>query len=158
MKLQIYTDGSARDNGTNHSIGAWGYVIVFNGEVSGKDCGVEHGATNQQMELEACIRACEKVEPMVMPFDEIEIITDSAYVYNCATQRWYDKWEHNGWYTSARSPVANKERWQRLIPYFHKFEYNFRKTKGHATDKFNCMVDEMVQNATLKEKNKCQEQ
>jgi len=25
------------------------------------------------------------------------VYTDSAYVMNCFEQRWYDKWERNGW-------------------------------------------------------------
>lgn len=159
MNIQIYTDGSARNNGYENAVGAWGYMIVNNGIKTPVIVGIEQGATNQQMEMEACIRGCKAVVDafLLSADDNVEIITDSAYVYNCAAQKWYSKWEANGWVTSSRTPVLNKERWEQLIPYFKNPAFKFVKTKGHANDKYNCIVDNAVQAATLKEKNKCQE-
>ena len=75
---------------------------------------------------------------------ELVIITDSAYIYNCYAQKWYEKWLNNGWQTSKHEPVLNKELWQQLIPYFKDSKYKFEKTKGHADDERNNFVDQLA--------------
>lgn len=153
MTYYIYTDGSTRNNGYANSIGAWGYVIVLEDiQNIGQNVGVVRDTTNQQMELEACARACEHAALAIQPFDEVKIITDSAYIHNCCNQKWYEKWQNNGWLNSRKEPVANREKWERLIPFFDNAQFQFIKTKGHSVDKWNCYVDRLVQNATLKEK------
>ena len=45
----------------------------------------------------------------------VEIISDSAYVINGMTQRWYEKWRVNGWRSSSKKDVANRGLWEVLI-------------------------------------------
>ena len=54
---------------------------------------------------------------------EYIIYTDSAYLINCANQGWYLKWMTNGWMTSQKTPVANKELWEELIPTFDDIRF-----------------------------------
>lgn len=157
MEFVIYTDGSTRGNGSPNAIGAWGYIVVVNNERKVADCQVVYGTTNQKMELEACIQGCNSVMSILMPHDRVRIITDSAYVHNCYSQKWYVKWRENKWLNAKRYPVSNKEQWERLIPFFENPQFYFEKTKGHADDIWNNHIDEIVQKATREAKAQCQE-
>ena len=155
MKFVIYCDGSTRNNGYANAVGAWAYVILDENEnIIAKDCQAVKGATNQQMELIAAAEAMDYLayNHIIVPFDKVEIYTDSAYLHNCYTQKWYRNWQMNGWINSKKQPVANKELWERLIKWFDSPEVDFIKVKGHANNKWNEYVDKMAQNASAKAK------
>ena len=40
---------------------------------------------------------------------------DSTYVVNCFRDRWYAKWEGNGWRNATKQPVANADLWRPLV-------------------------------------------
>ena len=147
MKFRIYCDGSCRNNGATDAIGAWGYIVINDtDEVITSDCDICHGTTNQRMELEALIHACQAGDLFLSTtLDEIEVFTDSAYAHNCMDKRWYENWQRSGWVNSKKQPVANRDLWEKLIPYFTNVRFKFYKCKGHADDKYNNMVDNMVQ-------------
>lgn len=152
MKFTIYCDGSTRNNGYENAVGAWAYVVLNDKEeIIHKDCKPVKGATNQQMELIAAAEAIEYLfnNELVVPFDTVNVYTDSAYLHNCYTQKWYKSWQMNGWKNSKKQPVANKELWERLIQWFEMPEINFIKTRGHAGVKWNEYVDTMAQSASL---------
>ena len=152
MKFTIYCDGSTRNNGYENAVGAWAYVVLNDKEeIIHKDCMSVKGATNQQMELIAAAEAIEYLfnNELVVPFDTVNVYTDSAYLHNCYTQKWYKSWQMNGWKNSKKQPVANKEFWERLIQWFEMPEINFIKTRGHAGVKWNEYVDTMAQSASL---------
>lgn len=152
MKFTIYCDGSTRNNGRVNAVGAWAYVILDgNGEKITERCEAVHGTTNQQMELIAAAEALEDIfqSEIAVPFDSVVVYTDSAYLHNCYTQKWYINWERNGWKNSKKEKVANKELWERLIKWFECPEVTFEKTKGHAGVEWNEYVDTLAQNASL---------
>ena len=72
--------------------------------------------------------------------DKITVYTDSAYLANCVKQKWYNKWLVNGWINSKKEPVANKNLWKSLIPFFEAENIEFVKVKGHAGNKYNEIV------------------
>ena len=74
----------------------------------------------------------------------LTIVTDSAYIHNCYSQKWYIKWRQNGWVNSKKEPVANKDLWEQIIPYFDNPNFKFEKTKGHADDTRNNYVDKLA--------------
>lgn len=154
MTYRIYCDGSCRGNGSTNAVGAWGYVILADDDtIVYSDHAVEHNTTNQRMELKACIMACDKwLKDCFTPNDSVYIYTDSAYLHNCYNAKWYSNWRRNGWVNAKKQPVANQDLWEQLIPYFENDIFSFLKTKGHATDKWNNFIDNIVQSATLKEK------
>ena len=150
MKYLIYTDGSTRANGQENAVGGWAYAMLNAeyGTLTAADSGSEVGSTNQRMELTAAIKALEYVSPMMGPFEEVEICTDSAYLHNCYAQGWYRSWQMNGWKNSKKQPVANQDLWEKLIPYFESANVKFVKVKGHADNIWNCYVDDLAQTAS----------
>ena len=62
-------------------------------------------------------------------------------------QKWYSKWLVNGWINSKKEPVANKNLWKSLIPFFEAENIEFVKVKGHAGNKYNEIVDKMAVSA-----------
>jgi ribonuclease HI len=156
MIYQVYCDGSTRGNGKDGAVGAWAYAIINSqsNTMSAADRAAVEGTTNQRMELTAAIEGIKHALPLLDKGDVINVYTDSAYLHNCYTQGWYKNWQKNGWKNSKKEPVANKDLWEKLIPYFEKFEVNFHKVKGHADNVWNNYVDDLAQTASsqLKEK------
>jgi ribonuclease HI len=151
MKFEIYCDGSTRGNGYENSVGAWAWLVHEGGNVIRTGCEAEKDTTNQRMELTAAAEALEYVmHEVACPFDKVVVYTDSAYLHNCYTQKWYRNWEANGWKNAKKQPVANQDLWERLVKYFEYPEVEFVKVKGHAGDHYNEIVDTMAQTASQK--------
>lgn len=145
----IYTDGATSNNGYDNSIGGWAFVVVDEGKVISEDSGKILNSTNNICELVAVIKACQSVDPSYC----YTIFSDSAYIINCYKQKWYKRWQQNGWLNSKNQPVANKEFWEQLIPFFEKENFIFEKVSGHSGDFYNELVDKMAVKA--KEKKEC---
>lgn len=131
--IDLYTDGATSGNGTNKARGGWGYI--YNSDFGYKTgYGGELNTTNNRMELTAILKG---IEAVLAQYEDCEvdmcIYSDSAYVINCYKDEWYKKWETNGWVNTARKPVANKDLWEKLIPYFKDKRFEFYKVKGHST-------------------------
>jgi ribonuclease HI len=141
----IYTDGSC-----TKSRSGWGFVIVDenNTEVMCKGGALPSGTTNQACELLAAFYACDYMK-RVYPNSEYIIHSDSAYLINCYTDKWYANWESNGWVNSKKEPVANKELWENLIPFFRDPCFHFMKVKGHAGNPFNEKADRLATGAIV---------
>lgn len=140
MTYNVYTDGSC-----TKSRSGWGFVVASENNVelyssSGK---MPTGTTNQACELMAAIQACRAIlddEPCAT----YNIYSDSAYLVNCYQDQWYKNWINNGWVNSKKEPVANKELWIQLIPFFNNPNFNFIKVKGHAGNPFNEKADKLA--------------
>jgi len=138
--IKIYCDGACSGNQNKNNIGGWGALLIFNEKIK-KINGGEKNTTNQRMELTACIKALEAIKSTKYP---IEIYTDSAYLYNCIQQKWYEKWEQNGWKNSKKLPIENKDLWEKLLNLIKKYNPTFIKVKGHSGDKFNDEADKLA--------------
>lgn len=136
--MEIYTDGATSNNGYENSEGGWAYVIVDNNKIITEKSGYIPNATNNICELTAIIEACSSIKDN----NNYIIYSDSSYCVNCYKQKWYKKWLVNGWINSAKKPVANKELWEKVIPYFENEHFIFEKIKGHSVNKWNNYVDE----------------
>lgn len=152
MKFEVYCDGSTRGNGKDGAVGAWAYLVLCGDTKIYQNCQAEANTTNQRMELTAAAEALEYLfyNHLTVPFDSIVVYTDSAYLHNCYTQKWYVNWQNNGWRNSKKEPVANRDLWERLIKYFEAPEVEFVKVKGHAGNMYNEVVDGLAQNASQK--------
>lgn len=146
MKIEAYTDGSTKNNGLIGSVGGWAYVII-NNDIIYSDSDYIHDATNQRMELYAAIKACEYLDNNYGGFDSFTIYSDSAYLINCANDKWYNRWLENDWKSYTNKPIGNKDLWLRLIPFFEDYRFTFIKVKGHSNVKFNNFADKLAQNA-----------
>ena len=77
---------------------------------------------------------------------EVEITTDSEYVKNGITS-WIAGWKRNGWMTSARKPVVNRDLWEALDAEVSRHRARWSWTKGHASHADNNRCDELAQRA-----------
>lgn len=149
---KIYTDGACKKNGEKGAKGGWAYVICDE-----TDCclvcqsGHEDNTTNQRMEITAILEACKAIH--LLKEDEqifsCNIYSDSAYCIRCYSERWYEKWESNGWKTANQKEVKNRELWKELIPFFRDSRFHFVKVKGHAECKGNILADKLAQHAAV---------
>lgn len=140
--MKIYTDGATSNNGYAGARGGWAYVLIDeNEQVVAHGMGYYLNATNNICELLAIINACKAVGDKPGPHT---VYSDSSYCINCYKQQWYKKWIKNGWINSSNRPVANRDLWEELIPYFENSNFDFQKVKGHASDEWNNYVDKMA--------------
>jgi ribonuclease HI len=140
--VTIYGDGSAIGN---PGPGGWGAVILDGDRVT--ECGdfAEH-TTNNRMELTATIEALKKLKEKTTAV----IKTDSKYVINGIT-KWVFGWEKNGWQTSQKADVMNKDLWQELVLVSRKHVVEWEHVRGHEGVALNERVDMIANGYARKE-------
>ena len=134
MKLPeiiIYTDGSSRGN---PGPGGWGAIVATEERVVELGKGDRH-TTNNKMELTAAIEALSFVRDIGGEYS-IGMFVDSQYVINGIT-KWVAGWERNGWMSSKKEEVLNRDLWEPLARAVAdlqmsgcKISWNY--TPGHA--------------------------
>jgi ribonuclease HI len=134
--IVIYTDGACSGN---PGPGGWAWAVAPTGEPAGS--GGEARTTNQRMEIMAVLDALRTYAGGDSP---IHIVSDSTYVVNCFRDRWWAKWERNGWRNSKREPVANADLWRPLITLVQAGDVSFSWVKGHSGDPMNDLVDRLA--------------
>ena len=147
MIYKIYCDGAVSNNGYENAIGGWAYVILDDKDtVLFEENSFEQYATNNRMELYSCYKGLDKLltEITLEEEDKVEVYTDSAYLHNCYSQKWYLSWMKNNWLNSKKQPVANKSLWQLIIPFFENEKVDFFKVKGHNNNYWNEYVDSLA--------------
>jgi len=124
MTIRIFTDGSSRGNPGR---GGWGAIVVTQESVV-EIGGREDMTTNNRMELSAVALALE-----VVPDRNATIVVyiDSEYVIKGLTT-WIYNWERNGWQTTDKRDVLNKDLWQRCAHAMHGLDVSLVNVKGHA--------------------------
>lgn len=145
---RLYTDGACKKLSTFDSFGfgGWCYAIVDNHEtVTHMGHGSVNETTSQRMELTAMAEGLEYIESIKARDEIVDVYSDSAYVINCYIKEWYKTWETNGWLTTKKLPVQNKDLWKRIIPFFKRKTYNFYKVEGHSGVVFNEQCDDIAQ-------------
>ncbi len=139
MKYTIYTDGACSGN---PGPGGWGAVIFDEKKRQQNISGKEKDTTNNRMELMAPIMALKKIKSK----SDVVIFTDSTYVKNGITE-WIKKWEKNGWISSNKKAVKNKDLWIKLNVLCQKNEVLWKWIKGHSNNKYNNLADELATEA-----------
>jgi ribonuclease HI len=74
----------------------------------------------------------------------LDIVSDSTYVVHCWRDRWWEKWERNGWRNSQKKDVVNQDLWKPLVDEFRTGRLTMRWVKGHAGDPMNDLVDKLA--------------
>mgnify|MGYP000915645287 FL=1 len=141
-EVTIYTDGACSGN---PGPGGWGAVLMY-GEHRKEISGGDAHTTNNRMELTGPIEALELLKQPCKG----RLYSDSAYLVNAFNQHWIANWQRNGWQTSQKKPVENKELWQRLLELCRTHEVEFIKVKGHADNAENNRCDELARAAIAK--------
>ncbi len=121
--LVIYTDGACSGN---PGPGGWAWAVAPTGEPHGS--GGEARTTNQRMEIHAVLDALQTHARLADDFKD----------------RWWVKWQRNGWVNSQRKPVANVDLWEPLIEVVQAGDVSFRWVKGHSGDRMNDLVDRLA--------------
>jgi ribonuclease HI len=137
--VTLYTDGACSGN---PGPGGWAALILDDGAeriVSG----AEAHTTNQRMELMAAIEGL----AAIADHRTVHLFTDSSYVMNCFRDRWWARWEANGWLGAARQSVANRDLWEQLIVQTRRHDVVWHKVKGHSGDVGNERVDALARGA-----------
>ena len=136
--IKIYTDGSCLGNPGN---GGWAAIIIDDKKKI-QIKGSKKDTTNNQMELLAPIKALKKIPKG----SNVQIFTDSKYVKSGITE-WIQNWKKNGWKTSSKQPVKNKDLWTELDQMTDEFQIKWSWVKGHSNDALNNEVDLVAREA-----------
>lgn len=141
-KVDIYTDGACRGNGKENTLGGLGIVFIYNGNIKEEKMGFRD-TTNNIMELSAVIIALETLKEPCL----VNIYSDSAYVVNAINNKWLENWTKNGFKTSTKEPVKNKELWEKLLTLLSYHKVKFIKVKGHSDNEYNNRCDALANEA-----------
>ena len=139
QKVIIYTDGACSGN---PGPGGYGAILMYENnkkEISGGS----KQTTNNIMEITAVVEALRLLKFAC----DVDVYSDSSYVVNAIEKKWIEKWQRNGWKTSSKEPVKNKELWEELDLLIKKHNVKFIKVKGHSDNKYNNRCDELARNA-----------
>lgn len=142
-EVVIYSDGSCLGN---PGPGGWGAVLrdrAGERELSGGF----RATTNNRMELRAVVEALQSLERP----SRVHIHTDSQYVRQGITT-WVKSWQRNGWMTSQKQPVKNRDLWQALLAAVSRHatgggEVTWFWVRGHAGDPLNEHADRLATTA-----------
>ena len=144
--VTIYTDGACSGN---PGPGGWAAVLVYGsgGVTAEKELsGAEPETTNNRMELTAAAEALEALQEAC----QVRLCSDSAYLVNAFNDRWLDGWQRRGWRKADKSPVLNRDLWERLLLQNRRHRIAWVKVKGHAGIPMNERVDSLAVGAMRK--------
>lgn len=138
-KLFIAIDGACRRNGKPDCTSSGGvFIQQFDDAhrcVATKVLSAyEYNSTNQRGELLALLKALEYIYSADM---EAVVVTDSEYIFNAMTKKWYDSWRHNNWCTRAGDTAKNVDIWREIAHAADKCEradteVTYFHVKGHC--------------------------
>lgn len=136
--LKIYTDGACSGN---PGAGGWAALLIY-GNRKKEISGFAPETTNNRMELLAAIEGLRAVK--MQPDLKIQLYSDSAYLVNAINNGWLAAWQQNGWRTSDRGEVKNRDLWLELVELNARLSPTFFKVKGHADNPHNNRCDELA--------------
>ena len=140
-RIEIFTDGACRGN---PGAGGWA-AALRHGDRERLIKGAAPHTTNNRMELTAAI---EGLAALNGP-RRVRVTTDSQYVRRGVTE-WMRRWKANGWKTSSRAPVKNRDLWERLDDLARRHDVDWVWVKGHSGHVDNERVDRAA-NAAIDE-------
>lgn len=138
-KYIMYTDGGCYNNGDRKGDGSYGFLFVDKDNTEYVDiyCEYMENTTNNRMEMMAVIEGIKYLDEHVIDnHPQIDIVSDSGYLVKGYTDPAYlDRWISNGWKTSTKKPVQNRDMWMELQRLSWHIGFNFIHIKGHKKDK-----------------------
>jgi ribonuclease HI len=137
-QVQLITDGACLGN---PGPGGWASILRY-GKHRKEIWGSEKHTTNNRMELTAAVRGLKALSEQC----DVEVVTDSQYVKNGITS-WIRNWKRNGWRTSTKTPVVNRDLWEELDAQAARHRVRWSWTKGHASHDDNNRADELATRA-----------
>lgn len=149
--LNIYTDGSMLSRPRTGGIGIKFVIIDGLGNpqiINEFDYPGYKQATNNEMELEACIKGPDEAldESNFQKYSRIEIFTDSQYVAKNYKNAMF-VWPKTGWKNkSTGRPILHVNQWKRLLRLLRRAQQARRRVtirwvKGHKSNPYNKAAD-----------------
>lgn len=120
MKINIYTDGSAKGNPGK---GGFGVILISGNHYKEISQGFRH-TTNNRMELLAVIVGLEHLKNIN---SEVQVYSDSKYVVDSIEKKWVFQWEKKHF-----KGKKNADLWKRFLIIYKKHKVSFNWVKGHA--------------------------
>lgn len=137
--LFIAIDGACRRNGKPDCTASGGVFIQQFDDTKRRVAtkvlsAYEYNSTNQRGELLALLKALEYIYSAAM---EALVVTDSEYIFNAMTKKWYASWQNNNWCTRSGDPAKNTDIWREIAHAADKceraeIEVVFYHVKGHC--------------------------
>ena len=123
--IHLYTDASTHHR-TNQ--GAWAALILYpsNEQILLKN--LVQNTTNNRLELWAVLQAIAHIKSQNIPYDQIDIYTDSQYVIGIADRK--DRLQTNNFYTKKGILLPNVDLLKAMINYIETEPLKFIKIKA----------------------------
>ncbi|MBN1494283.1 ribonuclease HI [Candidatus Peregrinibacteria bacterium] len=139
-KITIYTDGSCL---SNPGPGGWAVLIIYKGKNEILKGG-EPATTNNRMEMTAILNALKWLNKNVKdPAAQIALFSDSNLLIQSLTKGWKRKANLDIWKQMDRE-IVNL--------YNKRIFLSWNWVKGHGTNKYNALVDEIAVKESTKQK------
>jgi len=150
--LVIYTDGSSAPKPRKGGVGF--RILFLDGTYKDFLPNGYWGATNNEMELQACILALKEVLKIndLRGYKGINICTDSQYIVDHYKNAMFN-WPKQKWIRSNGEPVLNAQQWKELIRLMKRIGdtfhlcVNFEKVKAHCGIEDNEAVDGLAKSS-----------
>ncbi len=137
--VDIYTDGACLGNP-----GPGGYAAILKwGDMEREIVDSSSHSTNNRMELSAVLAGLKALKHPC----RVRIHTDSKYISRAINENWLKKWEKNGWKTSQKEDVKNRDLWEELLALLREHEVEFVWVRGHSGDEYNERCDRLARQA-----------
>ena len=143
LTFDLWTDGACAGNPGGP--GGYGAVLVArraDGSIvkQWETSGGEPATTNNRMELMAVVAGLRELPAPA----RVRIHIDSSYVLYTFTQGRRERWQGNGWRTSARKPVKNRELWEQLFTEVDRHQVEWVRVAGHTGVELNERADQLA--------------
>jgi len=128
--IKVFVDGSCLGN---PGPGGWASLIIDEYGFERIISGGEPHTTNNRMELTSVIEALRRIDRS----KKVIVYTDSRYIRDAFEYNHIERWISNGWRTSSKKEVANRELWEVLYEIVKSFKnIKFVWVEGHARGGF----------------------
>lgn len=138
MKITIYSDGSCIGN---PGPGGWAFLLIDETNNQTQKSGHASDTTNNRMEMQAIIEALKHLhktyDQATLQQLQISVHSDSNLIIQTLNQGWKKK--------------ANTDLWADIDRLRAWLNIQWNWVKGHATNPYNNLVDELAQKAARKE-------
>ena len=136
MKINLYTDGSAKGNPGK---GGFGIVLIAGKHYKEISQGFRY-TTNNRMELLAVIVGLEHLKSNK---SDVVVYSDSKYVVDSVEKKWVFQWQKKGF-----KGKKNIDLWKRFLLIYPKHNVSFQWVKGHAGHPENEKCDQLAVEAS----------
>lgn len=157
--LNIYTDGSSLQSPRRGGVGVRfiTYDENFDEFITDYYFSGYPNATNNQMELQACILALKEAikQGIIKSVSRVVVFTDSYYVVQNIDNAKF-VWLKNKWFKQNGQPVLNAPLWKEMVQLIRKCNKHvkFVWVKGHSKNIHNKAVDRMAKQSARLPMNK----